>query len=105
MTNLLSMIPYEWKTWGFLIIIGLPLAIVIAGELLHYLEKKNSAFVSIIYNVRNILLPIFTVNLILSKIIKLGDDSLLLKISDTLFWLILILSTLKCTAFTVVYAI
>jgi small-conductance mechanosensitive channel len=89
------MIPYEWKTWGLLIIIGLPLAIVIAGELLHYLEKKNSAFVSIIYNVRNILLPIFTVNLILSKIIKLGDDSLLLKISDTLFWLILILSTLK----------
>ncbi|SFV63819.1 Potassium efflux system KefA protein / Small-conductance mechanosensitive channel [hydrothermal vent metagenome] len=88
-------LPYAWKTWGLLIIIGLPMAIVVAGELLLYLEKRESKFTPIVYNIRNILLPIFTINLILSEIIKLGDDSLILKISDTFFWLILILSTLK----------
>jgi small-conductance mechanosensitive channel len=95
MGDILSTLPYEWKTWGVLIVIGLPFAIILAGELLLYLEKRDSEFTPIVYNIRNILLPILTVNLILSKIIKLGDDSLLLKISDTFFWLILILSTLK----------
>ena len=95
MGDLISTLPVEWKTWGLLIIFGLPLAIVIAGEVLLSLEKRESPFVPILYNIRNILLPIFTINLILDKIIKLGDDSLLLKLSDTFFWLILILSTLK----------
>ncbi len=95
MFDLLATLPYEWKTWGLLIVIGLPMAIVFAGELLLYLEKRDSQFTPIVYNIRNILLPILTINLILSEIIKLGDDSIFLKISDTLFWLILILSTLK----------
>lgn len=95
MGDILTTLPIEWKTWGLLIIFGLPLAIIIAGELLLYLEKRESPFIPIVYNIRNILLPIFTVNLILSEIIKMGDDSLLLKVSDTFFWLILILSTLK----------
>jgi len=94
-SNLLSALPHEWKTWGLLIIIGLPMAIVFAGEFLLYLEKKESNFTPIVYNIRNILLPILTVNIILSKIIKLGDNSIILKISDTFFWLILIISTLK----------
>ncbi|MEA2028239.1 MAG: mechanosensitive ion channel, partial [Campylobacterota bacterium] len=95
MSDLLSTLPYEWKTWGILIVIGLPMAIVLAGELLLYLEKRDSAFTPIVYSIRNIVLPIFTINLILSKIIKLDSDTVLLKISDTLFWLILILVILK----------
>jgi small-conductance mechanosensitive channel len=95
MLDLLMVLPYEWKTWGLLIIIGLPLAIIIAGELLLYLEKRESLFTPIVSNIRNILLPVFTVNIIFHEIIKLGDDSIILKISDTFFWLFLILSTLK----------
>lgn len=95
MGDLLATLPVEWKTWGMLIVLGLPLAIVIAGELLLYLEKRDSEFIPIVYNVRNILLPNLAVYLILSKIMKLGEDSLLLKISATLFWLVLIHSSLK----------
>ncbi len=95
MSELLSTLPLSWKTWGILIVFGLPLAIVIMGELLLWLERRNSEFIPIVYNLRNILLPNLAVYLILSKIIKLGEDSLLLKISATFFWLILIHSTLK----------
>jgi len=95
MSELLSTLPLSWKTWGILIVFGLPLAIVIMGELLLWLERKNSEFIPIVYNLRNILLPNLAVYLILSKIIKLGADSMLLKVSATFFWLILIHSTLK----------
>ncbi len=95
MSELLSTLPLAWKTWGILIVFGLPLAIVVMGELLLWLERKNSEFIPIVYNLRNILLPNLAVYLILSKIINLGEESLLLKISATFFWLILIHSTLK----------
>jgi len=95
MGDLLTTLPEAWKTWGILIIFGLPMAIIIAGELLLFLEKKESEFIPVIYNIRNILLPNLAVYLILSKIIKLPPDSLLLKIVATLFWLVLIHSALK----------
>jgi len=95
MGDLISTLPEAWTTWGILIIFGLPVAIIIAGELLHYLETKESAFTPVVYNVRNILLPNLALYLILTKIIKLGSDSLLLKIVATLFWLVLIHSSLK----------
>ncbi len=95
MGEILATLPVEWRTWGILIVFGLPLAIIIAGELLHYLQKRDSEFTSIVYNIRNILLPNLALYLILSKIIKLGSDSLLLKISATSFWLVLIYSSLK----------
>jgi len=95
MGDLITTLPEAWKTWGILIIFGLPMAIIIAGELLLFLEKKESEFIPVVYNIRNILLPNLAVYLILSKIIKLGMDSLLLKIVATLFWLVLIHSALK----------
>ncbi len=95
MGDLLTTLPAEWKTWGVLIIFGLPMAIIIAGELLLFLEKRDSAFADVVYNIRNILLPNLAVYLILSKIIKLDMDSLLLKTVATLFWLVLIHSALK----------
>jgi len=95
MGDLLTTLPQEWKTWGLLIIFVLPLAIVIAGELLLYLEKRNSEFVAVVYNIRNILLPNLALYLILSKIMKLGMDSISLKIVATVFWLVLIHSSLK----------
>ncbi len=95
MVDLLSTLPVEWKTWGLLIIFGFPLSIVITGEILLYLEKKESRLTCIVHNVRNILLPALVTYLIFSKIMKLGDDSIFLKISATLFWLILIYTSLK----------
>jgi len=95
MNDLISTLPEAWKTWGILIIIGLPMAIIFAGELLHYLEKRNSVFVSVVYNIRNILLPNLALYLILTKIMKLGIDSILLKTVATVFWLVLIHSSLK----------
>jgi len=94
-SELFDTIPPEWKSWGFLIIIGVPFAIILAGELLLHLEKRDSKFIPIVYNVRNILLPNLAIYLILSKIMKLGDDSLLLKLAATSFWLVLIFSVLK----------
>jgi len=95
MGDLITTLPEEWRTWGLLIIFGLPMAIIIAGEVLLFLEKKDSAFVPVVYNIRNILLPNLAVYLILSKIIKLPPESLPLKIVATLFWLVLIHSALK----------
>jgi small-conductance mechanosensitive channel len=95
MIDLLSTLPNEWKTWGVLIILGLPFSIIIAGELLLFLEKRESKFIPIVHNIRNILLPNLAIYLIFSKIMKLGDDSLILKVSATFFWLVLIHSTLK----------
>jgi small-conductance mechanosensitive channel len=95
MGDILATLPLEWKTWGLLIIFGLPLAIIVAGELLLFLERKESEFIPIVHNIRNILLPNLAIYLIFSKIMKLGDDSLLLKVSATFFWLVLIHSALK----------
>ena len=74
MGDLITTLPEEWRTWGLLIIFGLPMAIIIAGEVLLFLEKKDSAFVPVVYNIRNILLPNLAVYLILSKIIKLPPE-------------------------------
>lgn len=95
MSDFLTTLPVEWTTWGVLIVFGLPFSIIIAGEVLLYLEKRESQFIPIVYNIRNILLPNLTIYLILSKIMKLGSDSILLKISATFFWLVLIHSALK----------
>jgi len=95
MGDILTTLPLEWKTWGVLIIFGLPLTIIITGELLLFLEKRESQFIPIVYNIRNILLPTLAIYLILSKIMKLSPDSLLLKVVATLFWLVLIHLALK----------
>ena len=95
MGDILNTLPEEWKSWGVLIIFGLPMAIIIAGEFLLFLEKRESEFIPIVHNIRNILLPNLAIYLILSKIMKLGSDSLLLKVSATFFWLVLIHSSLK----------
>ena len=95
MGDILATLPLEWKTWGVLIIFGLPIAIILAGEFLLFLEKRESEFIPIVHNIRNILLPNLAVYLILSKIMKLGSDSLWLKVSATFFWLVLIHSALK----------
>ena len=84
-------------SWGLLLIVGVPLLILLLGE---WIERQrahgqSARLTGAIANFRNLVLPLLTLRLILQYILGLDPTLLLVRIVETLFWLVLLYSCLS----------
>ena len=90
-----SMIEQPWFFWGMLVLFGMPIAFIVLGEIIQGMQRTNSSFLPIAQNIRNILIPVSVAYLLIANVLELEESWLPLKIIKTLFWIILIHSSLK----------
>jgi small-conductance mechanosensitive channel len=84
-----------WALWGVGLVFGMPLVLLILTEIMNALQGKNSIFYGIAANIRNILLPITFVYLLTHFVLELNADSIVVKLSATAMWIVLIHSSLS----------
>ena len=92
---LTDMLQQPWFYWGMLVLFGMPSLFIIMGEILRRMEKTQSTFLPIAKNIRNILIPIAIAYLLIGYVLEMDNEWLPYKIVKTLFWIILVDSSLK----------
>lgn len=95
MNILESMLQQSWFYWGMLVLFGMPTLFIIMGEVLRTMERTQSSFLPIAKNIRNILIPISLAYLLIGYVLEMDHNWLPFKIIKTLFWVILVDSSLK----------
>lgn len=95
MSMLESMFQQPWFYWGMLVLFGMPTLFIIMGEVLRTMERTQSSFLPIAKNIRNILIPISIAYLLIGYVLEMDHSWLPFKIIKTLFWIILVDSSLK----------
>lgn len=86
-------------SWGLLLIVGVPLLILLLGEWIERQQQRADGHTSklpgAIANFRNWVLPLLALRLILQHILGLDSTLLLVRIVETLFWMVLLYSCLS----------
>lgn len=94
-TVLTSLLAYEWFFWGTGTIIFYPIILVVINELSRKLSRNYLELEQFLINVRNILLPLLLSYILLAKISDVPESNLYLKLTITLFSLLLLYFSLK----------
>ncbi len=90
-----DMLHQPWFYWGMLVLFGMPTLFIIMGEVLRSMERSQSSFLPIAKNIRNILIPISVAYLLIGYVLEMEHEWFPFKIIKTLFWIILVDSSLK----------
>ena len=80
----------NWFVWGIGLIIGFPAIMVLVNELVLKVQRKSPAFIGILQEIRNVVLPTLASLVLLTQIIELDSERTSLRIVQTLFWVSLI---------------
>lgn len=78
----------DWFGWGLALIIGMPLLVIIFGELIYHSQKREKDFAQQLQVIRNVLLPLFAVYLLCINVLSYSSESLSIKIMETIIWVI-----------------
>lgn len=81
--------------WAFVLGLGFPLLMVLLGEAILWLERRQNSLVAPLRIVRNFVLPITVVFLLLVEVLDWSDTSRLVRIVETLLWICLIYAALQ----------
>lgn len=81
---------YEWFFWGTGIVFLYPLVLIIINELSRKTTVKKPDIARFLLNIRNILLPLILLYIILAKISGVSENNLYLKLTITVFFLLLL---------------
>lgn len=92
---LTDLLDYEWFFWGTGIVILYPAFLVFINELSRKLASRNTDIERFLISIRNILLPLLLLYIILAKIGGIPEDNLYLKLTITLFSLLLLYFLLR----------
>jgi len=82
-------------TWGLLLILLIPLLILLLGEVLERLRRRGSRLLKPVSNFRNLLLPLVTIRLIMQFVLALDSSLLIVRLVETLLWLVMMYSILQ----------
>jgi small-conductance mechanosensitive channel len=74
----------ELLWWAAALIVGVPLAVVLFGEIASRLQARDSAYVASFELIRTVAVPSVTVFLIARRVLTLGDTHLVTRIAMTL---------------------
>lgn len=85
----------SWAIWGVVLLFGMPFTLLILTETMNALKNKDSIFYGIAANVRNILLPITFIYFLTHFLLELDANSIIVKLSATAMWIVLIHSSLS----------
>jgi small-conductance mechanosensitive channel len=77
----------SFTVWFLLVILFFPIAMLILGEIILHLRLESSKLVRPLECVRNLVLPSFTLYLIVAKIIALEKGSIPVRLTETLMWI------------------
>lgn len=81
----------DWFTWGLVLLIGFPIAMLVLGEALQNLERfRATAFATPIKILRSVALPLLFIAILLRGVIGYDSSYLAVKIADTAFWIVVI---------------
>lgn len=82
-------------TWGVTLALGIPLLILLLSELMERLRRRGSRLLPPVRNFRNLALPLLSLWLILQFILGLERDLLLVRMVETLLWLVVMYCLLQ----------
>lgn len=82
-------------TWGVILVVGIPLLILLLNELLERLRRRGSRLLPPVRNFRNLALPLLSLWLILQFTLGLAHDLLLVRMVETLLWLVVMYCLLQ----------
>ncbi len=82
-------------SWGMALVLGIPLLVLVLGELLERLRRRRSRLYKPVSNFRNLLLPLVSLRLIMQFILHLDGSLLVVRVIDTLLWLVVMYSVLQ----------
>ena len=89
----------SFYTWGVVLILGIPLLVLLLGELQERLQRQPGAawarLVKPVSNFRNLVLPLVALRLILQFILALDAGLLIVRVVETLLWLVIMYSVLQ----------
>ncbi|MEM7534864.1 MAG: mechanosensitive ion channel family protein [Chloroflexota bacterium] len=83
----------ELFVWVISLVIGLPLFIIILGELIERLAQQNNPLVPGLRYIRHVTLPLLSILILLQQIIRYTGSPTLVRIIETIFWFTVIYST------------
>jgi len=82
-------------TWGLALIFGIPLLVLVLGEIIERLERQQSRFVPSLKNLRNLVLPLLSLRLITQHILGIEPTLLAVRLIETLLWLVFMYNILQ----------
>ncbi len=89
------MLGEPWFSNGLFVLFGFPIALLISTEILFWLQRKNSPWLSFTRHIRNWLIPSFFAHILLLHVLNFSSESVSVRLVLTLFWVVFIYSALK----------
>lgn len=86
----ITSLPLELLAWVGAIVIGLPVLILLLGELIDVLEADNSPLLTGIQTLRHLVLPLFAIFILVQRVIQYDGSVSLVRMLETVAWLTLI---------------
>lgn len=84
-----------WFAWAVGLAVGLPLLLLVLGEVVVRLQQRNSPLVEPLHNLRTYLLPAAALALLLQNVAGFDRDTLGVRLATTLFWIVAIIFVLS----------
>ncbi|WP_088888750.1 mechanosensitive ion channel family protein [Leptolyngbya ohadii] len=84
----------NWFRWTWLLMLGFPLLMLLLGEVIIRLKRRNKRLVEPIAIVRNLVLPTLALALLLAQVLELGRDTIAVRLAETLLWIFIIYAVL-----------
>lgn len=84
-----------WLLWGFILMVGFPLLMVVLGELVLKLQKRDHPMVKVVRELRNWVFPTSALFFLLTKVLQIDKVSPPIQIVETLAWVALIVAALS----------
>lgn len=76
-----------WFAWGLALLFVFPLAIVLLGELVNALDRRDSPFSRLAKTIRHLVLPQLVLLLLLTQVFEYHESSTLVRIVETLLYI------------------
>lgn len=85
----------DWLSWGLGLMLGFPLLMVVLGEIILRLEKRQHPMVRVVRELRNWVFPLAALFFLFTRVLGLQKNQLPIQIIETLVWISLIVVALS----------
>ncbi|MEL6455117.1 MAG: DUF6111 family protein, partial [Cyanobacteria bacterium J06623_5] len=85
----------NWLVWGIGLMAGFPLAMLLLGELVLQLRRRQHPMVKVVEELRNWVIPSAALFFLLTQLLNIEETSRPIQIVETLAWVSLIVVALS----------
>lgn len=80
----------DWLRWGLGLMLVFPVIMLLVGELILQLDKRDNPMVKVVRELRNFVFPLTALFFLLTRVFEFSNDWVSIKIVETLAWIALI---------------